>query len=81
LPLATFVGQIKGNSSHVASRLSNGSVTFAWQAEYGAVSVSESHLPAVVRYVRLQQRHHTVNTLNQKLESCEWGTGALSVNM
>jgi putative transposase len=70
LPLATFIGQIKGSSSHVASRLSNDSATFAWQAEYGAVSVSESHLPTVVHYVRSQQHRHAENTLNQKLESC-----------
>jgi putative transposase len=71
LPLATFIGQIKGNSSHVASRLSNGRTPFAWQTEYGVISVSESHLPTVVRYVRLQQQHHAADTLNQRLESCE----------
>ena len=70
VPLATFIGQIKGSSSHLASRLRAESATFAWQAEYGVVSVSEAHLPAVVRYVRLQQRHHEANTLNQILENC-----------
>jgi putative transposase len=71
LPLATFIGQIKGSSSHLASRLGGDSTVFAWQAEYGVVSVSESHLPIVVRYVNFQQQHHSAHTLNRALESCK----------
>ncbi|MGH7965295.1 MAG: transposase, partial [Candidatus Binatia bacterium] len=71
LSLAMFVGQVKGSSSHRAARLSSESTLFAWQAEYGVISVSELHLPAVMRYVRLQQQHHAKSTLNQRLETCE----------
>lgn len=70
VPLATFIGQIKGSSSHLASRLRPDLAAFAWQAEYGVVSVSESHLPAVVRYVSLQKQHHASSTLNKTLEIC-----------
>ncbi len=72
VPVSTFVGQVKGSSSHPASRIAGapGGETFAWQAEYGVISVSERHLPIVVDYVRRQQQHHTQNTLNRTLESC-----------
>lgn len=65
--LATFVGQVKGFSSHLASRLPDAR-PFAWQAEYGVLTISERHLPVVVRYVENQEQHHTQNTLNRRLE-------------
>ena len=70
LSLSMFIGQVKGSASYLASRFTNDSAALVWQAEYGVVSVSESHLPVVVRYVRLQQQHHTAHTLNPKLENC-----------
>ena len=70
--LSSFIGQIKGSSSHLASHLQPvGYEVFAWQPEYGVVSVTESHLPIVVRYVLNQEQHHTQNTLKQKLENFE----------
>lgn len=69
LPLARFIGQVKGSSSHFASRLTKEGEPFAWQDEYGVVSLSESQLPAVVRYVHSQQQHHAANTLNPELET------------
>jgi putative transposase len=68
--IAEFVGQIKGNSSHLAGRLSPDAAAFGWQAEYGVVSVSERHVPLVVAYVHRQQQHHADNTLNRTLEQC-----------
>ena len=67
--LSTFVGQVKDVSSHLANQIS--SAAFAWQGEYGAVSVSESHLPRVIRYVAMQQQHHTAGTLDPRFEQCE----------
>ena len=32
--------------------------TFAWQTGYGAFSVSQSNVPAVVKYIRDQDLHH-----------------------
>ena len=63
IALATLIGQLKGSTSFQVARLS--STEFRWQAEYGIISVSESHLPLVVRYVQLQQQHHAENTLNK----------------
>lgn len=65
--LSAFIGQIKGSASHLASRLRNAE-PFAWQAEYGVLTISERHLPIVVGYVANQQQHHATNTLNQHLE-------------
>lgn len=67
LALAEFIGQIKGSSSFVASRQANGEA-FGWQTEYGVLSVSESHLPYVIEYVKNQQTHHSQNSLDTKLE-------------
>jgi putative transposase len=70
IAVAHFIGQIKGASSHLASHLHGhgASTPFAWQAEYGVITVSEYHLPVVVRYVERQQQHHAENKLNLTLE-------------
>ena len=68
--ISSFIGQIKGTSSHLASHLQpTGYEPFAWQPEYGVVSITESHLPIVVRYVLNQEQHYTQNTLKRKLEN------------
>jgi putative transposase len=70
LPLITEVNRepiyaaISLKEARLTSRLKNENATFAWQSEYGAVSLSESHLPVVVRYVRSQQQHHAARTLS-----------------
>ena len=66
MSVARFIGQVKGNSSHLAARLDGG--TFAWQAEYGVLSISESHLSTVMSYVVAQQQHHASSHLNERLE-------------
>ena len=70
LPLSQFIGQVKGSSSRLASQPAKDGEVFAWQNEYGVMSLSESHLPTVVRYVHLQKQHHAANTLNPVLETC-----------
>ena len=73
MALGIFIGQVKGNSSHLASRLSGEDTlqAFAWQSEYGVMTVSESHLTSVVRYVLNQQEHHGAGSLNARLEQWE----------
>jgi putative transposase len=73
IPLGTFIGQVKGNSSHLASHLrrEDSFELFAWQSDYGVMTVSESHLARVVRYVLNQQTHHAENTLYSRLERWE----------
>lgn len=67
LALADFIGQIKGNSSHLISHKTT--EPFAWQREYGVLSVSESHLPIIANYVVEQQQRHAENKLDARLES------------
>ncbi len=66
--LADFIRQVKGSSSHLASRLTDTHEPFAWQADYGVLSVSESHLPMIVHYIENQQKHHADGKLDPRLE-------------
>jgi REP element-mobilizing transposase RayT len=43
--------------------------SFAWQAGYGAFSVSESQLTAVIRYVARQEEHHRQLTFEDELRA------------
>jgi putative transposase len=65
--VGTFIGQVKGTTSHLAGKLSTES--FTWQSEYGIISVSENQLGIVIAYVENQQRHHSTKTLNKTLET------------
>ena len=60
IALAKYVNEVKGASSHLANHLetSQSDHSFKWQDTYGVTSVSESHVPTVVRYVKNQQKHH-----------------------
>jgi len=73
MSLGTCIGQVKGNSSHLASRLPEDGPNepFEWQCGYAVLTVSESHLDGVVQYVRNQQKHHKENSLHANLERCE----------
>ena len=43
-----------------------GVANFAWQAGYGAFSVSASHVGAVTEYIANQERHHRVRTFQDE---------------
>jgi putative transposase len=40
---------------------------FSWQAGYGAFSVSQSQLPALIRYIDVQEEHHRTKTYKEEL--------------
>ena len=68
LAVSTVVSRLKGASSyHITHSILNNE-PFAWQAEYGAVTFSERHLPNVVAYVQNQKKHHAEDTLWKNLE-------------
>jgi putative transposase len=68
LAVATLIGQLKGASSHhVNQKYAQG--TFAWQAEYGVLSISERSLSSLVDYVKNQKKHHAENSLNIAMEN------------
>lgn len=56
--LAKAVEEIKKSSSKWLKTQSGDLTDFAWQAGYGAFSVSESVVPAVKKYILPQAEHH-----------------------
>jgi putative transposase len=68
LALSTFIGQVKGNSSHFVNHVVRPTYTFAWQGEYGVVSFGERHLGWVVQYTLQQREHHEAGTTIARLE-------------
>lgn len=68
LSLSTFIGQVKGNSSHFVNHECGLDRLFAWQAEYGVLSFDAKKLDDIVRYVRGQREHHSANITIAVLE-------------
>ncbi|MCJ7585423.1 MAG: IS200/IS605 family transposase [Anaerolineales bacterium] len=68
-PIATIVGRLKGASSHYANDHFVPGKDFAWQSEYGVLSVSESRLSKVVAYVLNQKKHHAEDNVFDVLEN------------
>lgn len=66
--VATFVGQVKGNSSHFVNHEIRPSHAFAWQDGYGVVSSGERHLGWVVRYAHSQAERHGAGRVIEWLE-------------
>ena len=56
--LSKVVEQVKSWSSGWLKEQHRAYSGFAWQAGYGAFSVSHSHVEAVRKYIRSQQEHH-----------------------
>ena len=65
--LSKTVQSIKGESSYWIN--SNGLISkkFAWQDDYWAVSVSESHLESVRRYIHRQEEHHKKTSFHEEI--------------
>ena len=65
LAIADALRAVKANSSlwaHRDRRLRG----FNWQSGYGAFSVSHSQAPAVIRYIRDQEKHHRKITFQEE---------------
>ena len=58
VPLSSFIGQVKGTSSHFVNHELDLTHDFHWQREYGVISFSKRSLPDVVRYVKNQKEIH-----------------------
>ena len=56
ISVSDFLSKLKANSSGWAKRQTKG--RFAWQARYGAFTVSESQVDNVTAYIRNQEKHH-----------------------
>jgi putative transposase len=64
--VAEVVRLIKANSSGWVHKTFPTLQGFAWQAGYGAFSVSASALPAVKRYLATQEEHHRKRTFQEE---------------
>ena len=64
---ADFVRVVKSNSSKKTNEHVTG-MKFGWQRGYGAFSVSQSALSAVVQYVRNQELHHRHRSFQDELK-------------
>jgi len=59
---------LKGESSHWINKNQICLGKFHWQDEYFAVSVSESLLPKVRKYIDSQEEHHRVRPFNEEFD-------------
>ena len=71
IAVATYVGQLKGASSHWVTHVSGHGFPFAWQEGYGALSFGKRALPQVVEYVLDQQDRHRKQQLIPEMERDE----------
>ena len=70
--IADLMHRVKGMSSHMLNdTASRGDQPFAWQAEYGVLSLGERSLPDVVAYVENQRAHHAAQELRPIYEITE----------
>ena len=64
--LAQVVEDVKKSSSKWIKTQAVALAEFAWQAGYGAFSVSESNAPKVASYIRNQEEHHRGKTFQEE---------------
>lgn len=64
ITIADLVKELKTGSSSWAK--GHGAGEFAWQAGYGAFSVSESKVQEVIAYIRNQGEHHHHRTFQEE---------------
>ncbi len=68
IALSELVGQLKGSSSHFVNHELAPSIPFAWQSDYGVISLDSKQLDKVTQYVTEQKEHHTRRTTIAVLE-------------
>jgi hypothetical protein len=62
-----MMAEMKGGSSRWLNSRDTSTKHFAWQAGYGAFSVSESKIPTVIDYIAEQEEHHRKTTFQDEL--------------
>lgn len=66
--IATIMNLLKGESSHWINKQDFFQGKFSWQDEYFAVSVGESQIDTIRRYIRDQETHHKKKTFQQEYD-------------
>jgi len=65
--IAKVIQLIKGESSFWINQNNLTPEKFSWQDDYFAVSVSESQVPAVMNYIKNQEKHHSKKSFNEEV--------------
>lgn len=68
ITISKSIQLIKGESSFWINKNKLTNQKFAWQDDYWAVSVSESHVKVVSQYIRNQEIHHSKASFTNELE-------------
>jgi putative transposase len=66
LSISEILRKLKANSSKWVNE-NHPKQSFAWQAGYGAFSVSHSNVPAVISYIQRQVEHHRRVSFQEEL--------------
>jgi putative transposase len=70
LSVADFVKTIKGGSSyHLNQYYKESKLSFAWQQEYGVLTLGSKQLEDAKAYVNNQKQHHSQGTIISALEA------------
>ena len=67
ISLSKMMEEMKGGSSRWLNSHATTKGRFAWQAGYGAFSVSESQASKVINYIEGQEEHHRKTTFQDEL--------------
>lgn len=67
LTVSLLLEDKKKSSSHWMKKQDGGNKRFAWQAGYGAFSLGQSQLPALITYIDNQREHHRVRSFDDEL--------------
>jgi REP element-mobilizing transposase RayT len=59
---------IKGESSFWINKNNVTKSKFIWQDDYWAVSVSESHINSIRKYIQLQEEHHKLKSFSEEID-------------
>lgn len=66
--IANVAKLIKGESSHWINENKLTKDEFHWQDDYYAVSISQSQVARVVKYIKNQEAHHAVKSFDDEVE-------------
>jgi len=66
--IADIMHQLKGESSNWIKKIDVMPFKFQWQDDYFAVSISQSHVERVRKYIHNQDRHHRKVTWEEEAE-------------
>lgn len=66
--IATILQLIKGESSFWINKQKLTKDKFGWQDEYFAVSIGQSQIKDVIKYIKNQEKHHEKKTYTQEYD-------------